>query len=198
MSYKRPVFLAQRSMSRHSHAGIPLTVHFGSGKSWRNFHMATVCWRTLSRSAISLTPTGSGTDGFFSAGDRFLRGWFCGHKRALVKPAVVGEPRVVCLVPAFAVDPPVTRPAEHGAGSVCLKATAQPHDSETATGKSPQFTALVEAFKSTATDGERIVKRDHGVGVCDIARSVHVETLSRASRADHTPVSLLGHEEAEQ
>lgn len=59
--YKRPVLRAHRSTSRHSHAPMPLTTHRGSGSSPRYFHMAAVCGRTLSRAAISATPTGSGT-----------------------------------------------------------------------------------------------------------------------------------------
>lgn len=55
----RFVSRAHRSMSGQFHAGRPLTVHRGSGRSLRCRHMATV-WRwTPSRWAMSSDPTGS-------------------------------------------------------------------------------------------------------------------------------------------
>lgn len=64
MSYSpfhRFVSRAHFSMSRHSHAGCPLTVHRGLGRSLRYRHCWAVRASTPNRSAISTSPTGSAT-----------------------------------------------------------------------------------------------------------------------------------------
>lgn len=58
----RPVELAQAAMSAQFHAGRPPTVHRGSGSRPRWRHMSTVGRSTPSRSAISVIPTGMGSE----------------------------------------------------------------------------------------------------------------------------------------
>lgn len=55
----RPVSLAQASTSGQFHAGLPPTVHDGSGMTPRCRQMSTVGRLTPSRSATSAMPTGS-------------------------------------------------------------------------------------------------------------------------------------------